>query len=151
MKYSLVIISVTLIAAVVLSGCDRPSNKLEKAETSVIEANRDLEIAKSEVEAELRIYRVKSEERINEYNRAISEIKQDINNESNKEVKIKLEKQLDELEDSLEVLENEMENYKASGRENWDEFKDSFSSRMDDLGDSLKNFFSLSSTTSPTN
>lgn len=56
MKCSIVIVTTfTLIAAFVFSGCDRQSNKMERAETSVIEANRDLEIAKAKVEAELRI------------------------------------------------------------------------------------------------
>jgi hypothetical protein len=72
MKYSIgILTTVTLIAAFVLSGCDSPSNKMENAETSVIEANRDLEIAKSEVEAELRIYRAENANRIMEYNRTI--------------------------------------------------------------------------------
>lgn len=152
MKYSIVIVTtITLIAAFVLSGCDSPSNKMEKAETSVIEANRDLEIAKSEVEAELRIYRAENAERIKEYNRTLSDIKQKIENESDDEVRERLEKKLNEFEDSHRALKREMDNYKASGRENWDDFKDSFSSRMDDLGDSLKNFFSPLTTTSSTN
>lgn len=152
MKYSIIIVStITLIAAFVLSGCESPSNKMEKAEATVIKAKRDLEIAKSEVEAELRIYRVEHDSQIMEFNRTISEIKQEIKNESDKEVRIKLEKELDEFEVSLRKLEKEMDNYTASGRENWDDFKDSFTSRMDDLGDSLKNFFIPSNTTTSSN
>ncbi len=88
MKYSIgILTTVTLIAAFVLPGCDSPSKKMDKAETSVIEADRDLEIAKSEVEAELRIYRAENAERIQEYNRTISGIKQKIENESDLEVR----------------------------------------------------------------
>lgn len=152
MKYSIITVSIiTLMAALVLSGCESPSNKMEKAETSVIEAERDLEIAKSEVEAELRIYRAEHENEVKEFNRTISDIKQKIENETDKDVKVKLEKQLDEYDESLTTLKREMDNYKASGRENWDDFKDNFSNRMDDLGDSLDNFFSPNATTSSIN
>jgi hypothetical protein len=47
----------------------------KNAETSVIEANRDLEIAKAK-EAELHIYRAENSNRITGYNRTIGEIKQ---------------------------------------------------------------------------
>lgn len=152
MKYSIgILTTVTLFAAFVLSGCDSPSNKMEKAETSVIEANRDLEIATSEVEAELEMYRAENADRLIEFNRTISKIKQQIKNESDKEVRDRLETKLDGYEATQRELKREMANYKVSGRENWDVFKDSFSNRMDDLGNSLKDFFSTSSTASSTN
>jgi hypothetical protein len=149
MKYSLAIVTtITLIAAFALSGCDRPSDKVEKAETSVIEATRDLEIAKTEMEAELRIYRAENADRIVEYNRTIGEIKQKINNEPDMEVRARLESKLDEYEATHRDLKREMDNYQVTGRDNWDDFKDSFSDRMDDLGDSLNDFFSTSDTSS---
>ena len=143
MKYSIgILTTVLLMATFMLSACDSSSKKMDEAETSVIEANRDLKIAKSEVEAELQIYRVKNADRIMEFNRTISEIKQKIENESDLDVKNKLGKKLDEYEETHRELKREINNYQASGRENWDDFKDSFSNRMDDLGNSLKNFFS---------
>ena len=64
MKFSIVTVTtIILIASFVGSGCDSQSNKTEKAEPSVIEANQDLEIGKSEVEAELRIYRTEKASR----------------------------------------------------------------------------------------
>lgn len=152
MKYSIFMVStITLIAAFVLSGCDSPSNRMENAETSVIEANRDLEMAETEVEADLLLFKAENEDQIMEYNRTISEIKQKIENESDMDVRVNLERKLDEYEVSLRSLNSEMNNYQASGSENWDEFKDSFSNRMDDLGDSLDNFFSDPNTTTSTN
>jgi F0F1-type ATP synthase membrane subunit b/b' len=148
---TIVLIPVVLIAAFVLSGCDSPSKKMEKAETSVIEAKRDLEIATSEVEAELSLYRAENADRIMEYNRTISGIKKKIENESDKEVKEKLKMKLDEYETTHNDLKREINNYKASGKESWDDFKDSFSSRMDDLGNSLDNFFSTTGATSSIN
>lgn len=152
MKYSIgILITVTLIAVFVLSGCDSPSKKMENVETSVIEVNRDLEIAQSKVKAEVRIYRAKNADRIKEFNRTISGIKKKIENESDLEVRESLEKKLDEFETIHRALKREMDNYQASGREHWDEFKDSFSNRMDDLGNSLEDFFSTQNTTSSIN
>jgi hypothetical protein len=149
MKHSISILTtLTLIAGFILTACDSPSNKMQDAETSVIEADRDLEMAKSEVEAELMVYRSKNDERIMEYNRTIGEIKMKIENESDMDIKVRMEEKLSEHEATHRNLEREMDNYKASGRDNWDNFKDSFSSRMDDLGDSLDDFFTTSGITS---
>lgn len=151
MKYSIgILTTVTLAAVFMLSACDSSSKKVDKAEAAVVEANQDLEIAKSEVEAELRIFRAKNSSRIMEYNRTISEIKQKIENESDMEVRKRLEEKLGEIEASHRALKREMNNYQASGTENWDDFKISFSNRMDDLGNSLEYFFSPKATTSPT-
>ena len=78
------------------------------------------------------------------YNRNIEEIKQRINNESDSEHRARLQARLDEHEAKHRELRRDMDNFEISGRENWDDFKNSFSSRMDDLGDSLNNFFSFS-------
>ncbi|MFU8861951.1 MAG: hypothetical protein ACNA8K_16185 [Cyclonatronaceae bacterium] len=147
MKYSIgILTTATLIAVSGLVGCNSPSDKMDRAETSVIEANQDLEIAKKEVEAELRIYRAKNADRIVDNNRTISDIKKKIEAEPDKEKKARLEKKLAEYEETNRELKREMDNFKASGRENWDNFKDSFTNKMDDLGDSLKDFFSPSAT-----
>lgn len=143
MKYSNIILTTIIMFTVfAMAGCDSPSNKMDKAETSVIEANRDLEIAKSEVEAELAMYRAENADRIMAYNRTISNIKEKINSESNNDVKERYESKLAGFEDTHRDLKREMDNFEAKGRENWDDFKDSFSSRMDDLGNSLNDFFS---------
>lgn len=152
MKYSIgILTTVLLVTALALSSCDNKSDKVDRAESNVAEAERDLEIAKSEVEAELRMYRANNTERIKEYNRKISDIEQRIENESNDEVREELEEKLDELKESHTELKREMDNYQASGRDDWEEFKDSFTSKMDDLGNSLENFFSTPSATLPTN
>ncbi len=153
MKYSIgILTTVILIAAFVLSGCDRPSHdRMQDAEVSVIESNRDMEVAKAEVEADYRIYKTENENQLAEHNRTIEQIKQDINNESNPEVKARHENRLERYETNHRELSREMDNYRVSGRENWNSFKDSFSNRMDDLGDSLDNFFSTNRTTTSRN
>ncbi|HAC15408.1 MAG TPA: hypothetical protein DCE78_05615 [Bacteroidetes bacterium] len=143
MKHSIgILTTLTLIAALVVSGCDSPSKKMENAKVETIEANRDLEIAKSEVEAEFRIFKTENSTRINEYNRTMSDIKQKIQNETNRERRVVLETKLTQHETTHRELQREMDNYRVSGRENWDDFKLSFNEKMDDLDDSLDNFFS---------
>jgi len=117
----------------------------------VIESNRDMEIAKSEMEAELKIYRTENADLIMKHNKTISEIKQKINNESDPEVRARLETRLNEKEAKHRELKREIDNYRVSDNENWNNFKDSFSSKMDDFGDSLDNFFSSSRTATSRN
>ena len=148
MKYSIGILTIALIATSVLSGCDRSSNRMENAETSAIETSDGIETTRNDVQEELRIYRTEAIERIEEFNQNIEEIKQEIDNETDADAKERLEKKLNELEDSNRELKSEMDDYKASGREDWEDFKDSFSNKMDDIGDSLDEFFSSSSITS---
>ena len=152
MKHTIVLFTTAvLFAALIFSACDSRSNKLERAETSVIEANRDLEIAKSEVEAELRIYRNENANRRMEFNRTISEIKPKIENETDSEIQARLESRLNRHEATHRELKREIDNYRVSGRDNWNDFKDNFSNRMDNLSDSLNTFFSNNRTTSRTN
>ncbi len=151
MKYSTgILTTITLIAALVLSGCDGQSNRdnrMENAETSVIESERDMQVARAEVEADYRIFKTENEDRLVENNRTIEEIKERINNGTDSEVRERHEVKLQEYEVKQRELKREMDNYNVSGRENWNSFKNSFSNRMDDLGDSLDNFFSSSNTT----
>jgi len=152
MKHSIgILTTITLIAALVLSACDNRSDSMQDAETSVIESNRDMEIAKAEIEAEYRIYKLENENRLDRYNRTIEGLKEDIRNESDQEAKARLETRHNEKVRKHRELKRELDNYNVSGRENWNDFKDSFSSKMDDFGDSLDNFFSTSRTTSARN
>lgn len=152
MKYSIgIVTTITLIGAIAFSGCDRQRDKMERAETSAIEANRDVEIAKSEVDADYRIFKTENENKLTRHNRTIEEIKQKINNEPDRDVRARYETRLKEYEANHRDLKRDMDNYKVSGRDNWNDFKDSFSNRMDDLGDSLNDFFSTSSTVSTRN
>ncbi|MFO7847525.1 MAG: hypothetical protein R6V27_13250 [Balneolaceae bacterium] len=142
-----ILTTITLIAAFVLSGCDSQSNKMDETETSAIEANQEMENATNEVKAELSTYRAENSDRIMEYNRTISDIKKEIRNESDSDIRDGHEARLTGFETTHDDLKREIDNYKVSDSENWGDFKDSFSDRMDDLGDSLDDFFSTSATT----
>lgn len=141
-----ILTTVTLIAAFALSGCDSSSNRMDTAETSEIETDRSSEIAASEVQEEVRVFRLENADRFREFNRTTTEIERQIENESDEEVKDRLETKLDEFQNTQNELKREIDNYQASNNDNWDEFKDSFSSKMDSLGDSLNDFFSNAGT-----
>lgn len=147
MKYLIgLLTTLTLSALLFLSGCDSPDNEMESAENSTVQENRDLEIASSDMETDLRTYRVENSDRFMEFDRTINEIEQEIENESDDEVREELEEKLEEVKENQNELKREMDNYEASGSENWDDFKDSFSDKMDDFGDSLDDFFSTENT-----
>jgi tRNA G10 N-methylase Trm11 len=146
MKNSLIIMTtITLISVLVISGCDNASNKMERAEVSVIESERDLEIAKSEVEAEVQIYRQEVSNDIMANNRAIAEIKERIQNED-EAARADHNSRIAELELENREMKRKMDNYRVVDKENWSEFKEQFSSAMDDLEYSLDNFFSTATT-----
>lgn len=148
MKYSnIVLTTIMMFTVFAMAGCDSSSEKMDDAESSVIEANRDLEIAANEVVEEVRVYRLENAERFRGFNRTTSDIERQIENEPDQEVKDRLESKLEELEETQRELNRELDNFQVSESNNWDEFKDNFSSRMDDLGDSLNDFFAAANTT----
>ncbi|MDZ7755818.1 hypothetical protein [Rhodohalobacter sp.] len=144
MKIPLIIIAAVL-SVFVTQGCDKGSNDLELAEVAVIEAERDLEIAQSEIEANIGIFRQEIENKIMENNLTIADIKERIQDED-AEIKAAYEVRIEKLERTNSEMKRKMDNFRYTSRDNWDDFKDKFSSSMDDLGNSLNDFFSKTTT-----
>lgn len=136
-----------IIFAFTAQSCDRSSDNMESAQTDVIEADRDLEIAQSEIEADVQIYRQKTASDIRDNNLAISDIKDRIENED-QDTRAAHHTRIAELEKENSDLKRKIDNYRITDRNNWDQFRDDFSSSMDDLGNSLDNFFSRTTTSS---
>jgi tRNA G10 N-methylase Trm11 len=146
MKKSLFLITtITLMFAFFVQSCDRSADNMERAEADLIEAERDLDIAQTEVEADVQIYRQETANDIRENNLAIADIKKKIQDED-PERRAALEVRIAELEGANSDLKREIDNYRVTNRDNWNDFKDQFSSSMDDLGSSLDNFFSRTTT-----
>jgi hypothetical protein len=139
------IITITLLSLFLTQACDRASNDVQNAESSVIEAERDLEIAQSEIEADVRIYRQEIANKIRENNIAIADIKEKIQDEE-PEIKAAHEVRIANIERLNSELKREIDNFRVTNRDSWDDFKDQFSDSMDDLGNSLENFFSETTT-----
>jgi len=142
MKKSIIAIAtLTLLSVFSIQACDRASNDMERAETDVIEAERDLDIAQTEIEADVQIYRQEMAGEFRDNNVEIAEIKDKIQHED-ADVKAANEVRIAEYERTNNDLQREIDNYSVSDRDNWDNFKDQFSSNMNDLSNSLDNFFS---------
>lgn len=136
----LVVITFALLLIVFFTGCnDRPQN-VENAETSVIEAERDLEVAKAEANAEVRIYKQEMNNAIVENNRIIANFKEQISNEDGN-TKAAYEEKIAEVEKLNHEMKQKLDNYNHTNRENWDSFKEDFSSNMKNLENSLDDFF----------
>ena len=145
MKKSLFLITtIALMFAFFVQSCDR-TDKMERAQTDLIEAERDLDIAQTEVAADVRIYRQETANDIRENNLAIADIKKKIQDED-AERRASLEVRIAELERTNSDLKRQIDNYSVTNRDHWDNFKDQFSSDMNDLGNSLNDFFSRTTT-----
>jgi len=143
MKYSIVVLTtVVLMAALVLSGCDSSFNEFEKAGVSVVESSGNDENSDREVNTEVHAFRVETAGKIMANNRSFDEIREMIKVEIDMEIKFRDEKVLSEFRKTNRDLKRELDGYSVSDRENWDLFKNSFSSKMDDLENSLNDFLS---------
>lgn len=144
-KSILVTTTITIMFALTALSCDSSPDNMERAENSVIEAERDVDIAQSEIESEIRIYRQEIANDIRENNMAIAEIKEKIEDEEG-DVKENYETRISELESDNNDLKRQIDNYRVSNRDHWVDFKEGFSSNMDDLGNSLDDFFTTTTT-----
>jgi len=136
-----VFITALLLIIAVFSGCNDREYSVENAETGVIEAERDLEIATAEAQAEVRIFRQEMNNQIVENNRNISTIKERILNEEDTTKRSEYEERITDLEKTNQDLKQQLDGYNHTNRENWDDFRDGFSNNIDNLGDSLDDFF----------
>ncbi|MCC5906721.1 MAG: hypothetical protein JJU13_10960 [Balneolaceae bacterium] len=150
MKHSLFIITtMALISAFVIQGCDRSSNQMEGTETSVIEAerDRDVEISSSDLQAEVRVYRQEAGNKIMKNNRTIADIKREIESKDS-DVRDAHTVRVEELERTNRDLKRQIDNYSHTTQNHWNEFKSDFRTAMDDLGNSLDDFFTTTTTSS---
>ena len=75
------------------------------------------------------------------YEKRIAEFKTRIENDKN-ENKVKYGNNLAALERKNTEMKRKLEDYRDEEKEAWDTFKSAFSHDMDDLGNSISNFFS---------
>lgn len=143
MKYSIRSLTIiTLIAASALTGCENKSRDMDRANAALVEAEKDLNDAQNDVQAELQRFRADMSERTEEFDNKIRVIKRKIRNESDDEIKDDLEEKLDELENSYDEMKQDIRDFNSSERSDWDRFKEDFTDKMDNIGDSIDDFFS---------
>ncbi len=125
--------------------CSSTPDRMESAQADLIEAERSADMDRSEIEADLRIYRQETAETIRENNVSIAEIKEEIAEEE-ADIRAVNEVRIADYERTNRDLKRQIDNYRITNKENWNEFKADFSSSMDDLGSSLDDFFSRPTT-----
>jgi TolA-binding protein len=140
---TLTTMALTLVFAI--QGCDKPANNVERSETSVIEAQRDLEISKNKLQADIQVYRTEVANDIAENNQKIVDIKREI---QTKEVNSRVAhvQRVEQLERQNNDLKRQLDNYSHTTEQNWSQFKRNFNDSLSDLGDSLDDFFTKSTT-----
>ena len=136
-KTFLSLLTVTFISGIILISCNNSSQKVDKAQKDVIEANKNLEDANKEYLADIEIYRTETANRIAANDQSIVELKAKIANDK-KIAKADFKKKVAELEQKNIEMKKKMDEYKADGKENWEQFKTEFSRDMDELGNAFK-------------
>ncbi len=138
MKISIVVLTVfALIASAYVTGCKTPAEKVGSAQTNVIEANKDLDVANKEYLADIEKYRKETADKIAANDKSITEFKARIDREK-KTAKDEYSKKIMVLEQKNTDLKKKMDEYKSDGKEQWEAFKAEFSHDMDELGQAFK-------------
>ncbi len=155
LKIESIIISITIIAAGLFVSCDFYTDRVEKAQLSVIEAEREMGIIRSEVQEEIQNFRIEMAEKLKENNRSIAGIKSKINrgdrwsvteinrklNRGDTSVRVIQEGRILGLQSENREMKRIMDNYSDLSRRNWDRFKKEYTDEIATLNNTLKNFF----------
>jgi len=143
MKKSILIITVIIVSPFLITSCDKSNQNQEQAESSFVEANREITISRNEVTAEIQTFRIEMAGKIMENNRSIADIKRRINRDATFVVETD-EARIAKYESENREMKRVIDNYSDLSRYKWDAFKKEFTGEMEDLGHSLKNFFETS-------
>ena len=132
-KSFLTLSSLIIIIGTLIASCNSSAEKIEKAEDNVIEARKDLTVAREAYLKEIEDYRLETADKINTNNTNIIILKAKIEDQK-KDVKAMYKNKLAELELKNSEMKKKMEEYKSNGKENWDAFKTEFNHDMEELG-----------------
>lgn len=138
-KGKVLAIAIAIGTAIIITGCNSPAEKVEKAENDVQKAERALDEANAEYQEDIKNYRKETRARIEANNRSIEKFNERIEN-GKKEVKAEYKEQIAELEQKNTEMKKRLNEFKADTKEEWLSFKAEFNEDMDDLGMALQNF-----------
>lgn len=133
------VLTLAIAAALIMTSCNSPAEKVENSQSDVTEAKQDLKEANAQYKRDVEDYRVKSRDRINANNERIAEHRTRISNYK-KEEKAQYEKQIELLEQKNDKLKERLEDYEANTEDGWEKFKTEFSNDMNELGSAIKGF-----------
>ena len=127
------LVTVLFIASTILIGCNTPAAKVEDAKENVDDAKEDLDQAHQEYLAEVENYRSETSGKITENEKIIADFRVKIENEKI-EAKAAYEIKIAELEQKNKNLKQKMDDYKVTGKTEWEQFKSEFNRDMEKLG-----------------
>lgn len=134
MKKNVIKLFATLfIVTAILASCNTPAGKVKDAKENVNQAEEDLDKANQEYLAEMQNYRDATSGKITENEKMIADFRVKIQNEK-KVVKADYELKIADLEQKNRNLKQKMDDYKATSKVEWEEFKAEFNHDMDELG-----------------
>jgi hypothetical protein len=136
-KKILKIASIAFTVCAILTGCETPVEKVEKASINFTEADKELKEAQKEYVYDIENYRKETDDKITANEKSMAEFEVRIANEK-KEAKADYNKKIVALQQKNIDMKKRMNDYKADGKENWELFKADFTKGMNEIGESLK-------------
>lgn len=134
-----VITTILFIGMLGTIGCQEDSTKkLENAKAAAAEAQEKLDEANEEYLADRKSFRQEIEILIAANEQSIEELKAKIAS-SKKEAKADYKMAVEELEQKNAEMENKLDAYQLTGKEQWDAFKVEFKRNMSELETAIKN------------
>lgn len=129
----------TFIVGSFLTSCNTPAEKVDNAQTNVVEAKKDLALANKEYLMEVENYKKETQMVITANDQSIADFKARVAKEK-KDVKADYEKQIAELEKKNSDMKKRLDEYKADSKEHWEKFRTEFGADMNNLGKAFKGF-----------
>lgn len=130
------ITSAIFITSTIITSCNTPSQKVEKAIKKVEDANKDLDKANQEYLEDIENYRQETAKKIAANGQSITELKKRIAY-AKQDARINYNNQIAELEQKNIDLEKKLADYKGEGKDKWKIFEEEFNHDMDELGKAL--------------
>src|SRR5689334_10453552 len=121
-----------------LTGCNTPAQNVENAQDEVAAAEKDLNEANQVYLADVEKFRQETALKIAANNQSIADFNGRMNNEK-AEAKADYKKKIDAIELKNSDMKKKMDEYKAEGKDQWENFKSEFSHDMDEIGKAFKN------------
>ena len=135
----IITLSMVSIIVAIIVGCTSPAEKVGVAQENVIEANKKLSDANSEYLADITKYKKETKITIAENEKSIAEFNLRVLKEK-KQARVDYEAKIKALNQKNTDLKKKLDDYKATGKEDWESFKKEFNHDMDELGKAFKNF-----------
>jgi len=135
MKKTIYALAISMImAGTIFTGCKSSAKKVEDAQDKVEAANQELTQARKD---SILQFTQESEAKIAAHAKSIADFKARIATEK-KENRATYEKKLAAIEQQDSDLKKKLDDYKATGKDNWETFKADFTKSMEAINDALK-------------